>query len=52
MTVKELKNWLTYYNDDVEVKVTVVSMISPMTTVTKGVEMETNACPVWLCDEE
>ena len=52
MTVKELKNWLTYYNDDVEVKVAIDSMIRPLTTVTFGVDMDTNKCSVWLCDDE
>lgn len=52
MTVKELKNWLTYYNDDVEVKVAIDSMIRPLTKVTVGVDMDTNKCSVWLCDDE
>ena len=52
MTVKELKNWLTYYNDDVEVKVVIDSMIRPLTKVTFGVDMDTNKCSVWLCDDE
>ena len=52
MTVKELKNWLSYYNDDVEVKVAIDSMIRPLTTVTFGVDMDTNKCSVWLCDDE
>ena len=52
MTVKELKNWLTYYNDDVEVKVAIDSMIRPLTKVTVGVDMDTNKYSVWLCDDE
>ena len=52
MTVKELKNWLTYYNDDMEVEVAIDSMIRPLTTVTFGVDMDTNKCSVWLCDDE
>ena len=52
MTVKELKNWLTYYNDDVEVKVAIGSMIRLLTKVTFGVDMDTNKCSVWLCDDE
>ena len=52
MTVKELKNWLTYYNDDVEVKVAIDSMIRPLTKVTIGVDMDTNEFSVWLCDDE
>ena len=42
MTVKELKNWLSYYNDDVEVKVAIDSMIRPLTKVTIGVDMDMN----------
>ena len=52
MTVKELKNWLSYYNDDVEVKVAIDSMIRPLTKVTIGVDMDTNKFTVWLCDDE
>ena len=52
MTVKELKNWLTYYNDDVEVKVAIDSVIRPLTKVTVGVDMDTNKFSVWLCDDE
>ena len=52
MTVKELKNWLSYYNDDVEVNVAIDSMIRPLTKVTVGVDMDTNKCSVWLCDDE
>ena len=52
MTVKELKNWLTYYNYDVEVKVAIDSMIRPLTKVTIGVDMDTNEFSVWLCDDE
>ena len=52
MTVKELKNWLTYYNDDVEVNVAIDSMIRPLTKVTVGVDIDTNKCSVWLCDDE
>ena len=52
MTVKELKNWLTYYNDDVQVKVAIDSMIRQLTKVTIGVDMDTNKCSVWLCDDE
>ena len=52
MTVKELKDWLSYYNDDVEVNVAIDSMIRPLTKVTVGVDMDTNKCSVWLCDDE
>ena len=52
MTVKELKNWLTYYNDDVEFKVAIDSMIRPLTKVTIGVDIYMNEFSVWLCDDE
>ena len=52
MTVKELKNWLTYYKDDMEVRVAIDSMIRPLTKVTIGVDMDTNEFSVWLCDDE
>ena len=52
MTVKKLKNILSYYADDMEVKVAIDSMIRPLTKVTFGVDMDTNKCSVWLCDDE
>ena len=52
MTVKELKDKLSYYADDMEVKVAIDSMIRPLTKVTFGVDMDTNICSVWLCDDE
>ena len=52
MTVKELKDWLSCYTDDMEVSVAIDSMIRPLTKVTVGVDMDTNKCSVWLCDDE
>lgn len=52
MTVKELKDKLSYYADDMEAKVAIDSMIRPLTKVTSGVDMDTNICSVWLCDDE
>ena len=52
MTVKELKDWLSYYNDDVEVNVAIDSMIRPLTKVMVGVDMDTNKYSVWLCDDK
>ena len=52
MTVKELKNWLSCYNDDMEVEVAIDSMIRPLTKITVGVDMDTNKRSVWLCDDE
>ena len=52
MTVKELKDWLLYYEDDTEVRVAIDSMIRPLTKVTFGVDMDTNKCSVRLCDDE
>ena len=51
MTVKELKNWLSCYADDMEVKVAIDSMIRPLTKVTVGVDIDTNICSVWLWDD-
>ena len=52
MTVKELKDWLSYYADDMEVRVAIDSMIRPLTEVAVGVDMDTNKRSVWLCDDE
>ena len=52
MTVKELKDCLSCYADDMEVKVAIDSMIRPLTKVTVGVDMDTNKCSVWLCDDK
>ena len=52
MTVKELKNWLSCYSDDMEVSVAIDSMIRPLTKVTVGVDMDTNKRSVWLCDDK
>ena len=52
MTVKELKNWLSCYTDDMEVSVAIESMIRPLTKVTFGVDRDTNKCSVWLCDDK
>ena len=52
MTVKELKDWLSCYSDDMEVEVAIDSMIRPLTKVTFGVDMDTNKCSMWLCDDE
>ena len=52
MTVAELKQALSKYPDDMEVSVAIDSMIRPLTKVTFGVDMDTNKCSVWLCDDE
>ena len=52
MTVKELKDWLSCYADDMEVEVAIDSMIRPLTKVTFGVDIDTNKCSVWLCDDK
>ena len=52
MTVAELKQALSKYPDDMEVKVAINSMIRPLTKVTIGVDMDTNEFSVWLCDDE
>ena len=51
MTVKELKNILSCYADDMEVKVAINHMIRPITKVTHGIDMDTNKTSVWLCDD-
>ena len=51
MTVKELKNWLSCYNDDMEVEVAINHMIRPITKVTHGIDMDTSKASVWLCDD-
>ena len=52
MTVAELKQALSKYPDDMEVRVGIDSMIRPLTKVTVGVDMDTNNFSVWLCDDE
>lgn len=52
MTVAELKQALSKYPDDMEVRVAIDSMIRPLTKVTIGVDMDTNKCSVWLCDDK
>ena len=52
MTVAELKQALSKYPDDMEVEVAIDFMIRPLTKVTFGVDMDTNKCSVWLCDDE
>ena len=52
MTVKELKNILSSYADYMEVSMAIDSMIRPLIKVTFGVDMDTNKCSVWLCDDE
>ena len=51
MTVKELKNWLSCYNDDMEVEVAINHMIRPITKVIHGIDMDTSKASVWLCDD-
>ena len=52
MTVKELKDKLSCYDDNMEVRVAINHMIRPITKVTHGVDMDTNKTSVWLCDDE
>ena len=51
MTVKELKDKLSRYPDDMEVRVAINHMIRPITKVTHGIDMDTNKTSVWLCDD-
>ena len=52
MTVKELKDELSRYPDDMEVRIAINHMIRPITKVTHGIDMDTNKTSVWLCDDE
>ena len=52
MTVKELKDKLSCYDDIMEVRVAINHMIRPITKVTHGIDMDTNKASVWLCDDE
>ena len=52
MTVKELKDKLSCYDDNMEVRVAINHMIRPITKVTHGIDMDTNKTSVWLCDDE
>ena len=51
MTVKELKDKLSCYDDNMEVRVAINHMIRPITKVTHGIDMDTNKTSVWLCDD-
>lgn len=49
MTVRELIEELSGYDDSVDVKVAVKYLIDDLDTVTWGVDMDTQRCAVWLC---
>ena len=51
MTVKELKDKLSCYDDNMEVRVAINHMIRPITKVTHGIDMDINKASVWLCDD-
>lgn len=49
MTVKELREVLLDYDDDMDVKVAVKYLIDDLDAVTWGVDMDTQTPSVWLC---
>lgn len=52
MTVAELKQALSYYADDLLVKPAQGYTLSPLITVSHGVDMDTNQLSVWLCADK
>ena len=52
MTVAELKQALSKYPDDMKVEVNIGHTLRKLADVTFGVDMDTNKCSVWLCDDE
>ena len=52
MTVAELKQALSKYPDDMKVKVNIGHALRKLDDVSWGVDMDTNKCSVWLCDDE
>ena len=49
MTVRELREVLLNYDDDMDVKVAVKYLIDDLDAVTYGVDMDTQQLSVWLC---
>ena len=49
MTVKELKEILLDYDDDMDVKVAVKYLIDDLDAVGHGIDMDTQRPSVWLC---
>lgn len=49
MTVRELREKLQDYDDDMDVKVAVKYLIDDLDTVAWGVDMDTQMPSVWLC---
>ena len=52
MTVAELKQALSKYPDDMKVKVNIGHILRKLDDVSWGIDMDTNKCSVWLCDDE
>ncbi len=52
MTVKQLKEALSKYPDDMKVKVALGYQIASLDDVSWGVDMDTNICSVWLCGKK
>ena len=52
MTVAELKQALSKYPDNMKVKVNIDRTLRKLDDVSWGIDMDTNKCSVWLCDDE
>lgn len=52
MTVAELKQALSYFPDDMKVKVNIGTRLSPLADVSWGACMDTNMVSVWLIGKE
>lgn len=52
MTVRELRDKLSRYNGDTEIKVAMNKRLEPLNDITIGYDVDTNVGYVWLCAEE
>ena len=51
MTVKELKERLAEYPDDIKVKLAVGWNMDSLAVIGTGVDIDTNEVSLWLCSE-
>ena len=51
MTVKELKEQLTKYPDEIEVKIAVGWKMASLDVIGTGVDIDTNEVSLWLCSK-
>lgn len=49
MTVKQLKDFLEQYSEDLEVKIGFHRQLGSINYASHGVDMDTNEVSVWLC---